>query len=448
MTRAGTPTDQRRPVRDADADRSAVGGISAAKQQRLYQCVSRFVSWLDRHGEVSLDFQSIYAGKYGQWAKSRYYRSRRTGTLAVAPLVLCEAVFPTARRFCYHPQRFPIGDAHYAMAFAKRYECAGNETDLCRAVHFLEALVASAVVGKHGIGWGYPFNWVTIDGVIPTGTSLITTLPYVYEAFRAVYVLTGEPKWREVLVLIAQHALYDYKSRDCGSLGKCSPYTPSLNDSGLVVNASAYRGFLLSQAAVDLGGSDYLAAAEENLEFVRRAQNPDGSWFYAMDGRRDFVDHFHTCFVLKSLLKAEQAIGSGVSNDAISRGLDFYLEHLFDHKDLPRPFARPPRLIVYRRELYDYAEAINLLTLAATWDERASVRRERVIDDVLERWQQGAGCFRTRQLWLGWDNVPMHRWGQSQLLRSLCGVLLEGATASRKGVQREPPMRPAGHHTA
>ena len=35
------------------------------------------------------------------------------------------------------------------------------------------------------------------------------------------------------------------------------------------------------------------------------------------------------------------------------------------------------------------------------------------------------GSFRSRRLHLGWDNVPMHRWGQSQMFRSLSFYLLK-----------------------
>ena len=38
-------------------------------------------------------------------------------------------------------------------------------------------------------------------------------------------------------------------------------------------------------------------------------QNPDGSWYYAVDGVRDFVDHFHTCFVMKGLAKVHALTG-------------------------------------------------------------------------------------------------------------------------------------------
>ena len=46
------------------------------------------------------------------------------------------------------------------------------------------------------------------------------------------------------------------------------------------------------------------------MNFVIASQNEDGSWYYSMDGQRDFVDHFHTCFVMKALAKIEQLTGS------------------------------------------------------------------------------------------------------------------------------------------
>ena len=41
------------------------------------------------------------------------------------------------------------------------------------------------------------------------------------------------------------------------------------------------------------------------MNFVLESQNADGSWYYSTDGERDFVVHFHTCFVMKALAKIE-----------------------------------------------------------------------------------------------------------------------------------------------
>jgi hypothetical protein len=193
------------------------------------------------------------------------------------------------------------------------------------------------------------------------------------------------------------------------------------------VNASAYRASLLAQAGTELTQPQYLEAAERYLRFVARAQNADGSWPYAVDGRRAFVDHYHTCFVLKSLTKAARLIDSPEAERAIDRGVAYYLGHLFDREGLPRPFARRPRLITYRRELYDYAECINLAVLLRQRFPALDSVLAHAVDDLIERWQRPDGSFRSRQLLLGWDHVPMHRWAQAQVFRSLCFLFAGGS---------------------
>src|SRR4029079_9812320 len=121
--------------------------------------------------------------------------------------------------------------------------------------------------------------------------------------------------------------------------------------------------FLLTKAALDFSEDRYRRQAEKNLYFVIESQNEDGSWYYAMDGKRSFVDHFHTCFVMKALAKIEALTGNRDCTSAIERGVAYYTENLFDEKRIPKPFTKATRLTVYKRELYDYAECINLAML-------------------------------------------------------------------------------------
>jgi hypothetical protein len=142
-----------------------------------------------------------------------------------------------------------------------------------------------------------------------------------------------------------------------------------------------------------------------------------------MDGERSFIDHFHTCFVLKALAKIEALTDDSRCTEAIERGLDYYMQHLFDRQRLPKPFAQAPRLTVYRHELYDYAECLNLATLLRGRFPQLDGILIRVLRDVLDRWQKRDGSFRSRKLLVGWDNVPMHRWAQAQMFRSLAFLL-------------------------
>lgn len=397
--------------------------MEKAQIAKVEASVARFTKWLDRYGETSWDHQSFYASKLGRAAKALYYRKPLLGTLAVAPMVLSEAFLPSARRLFWKRQRLPIADAHYAMGFAFLAQMQGGGGHHQRAVHFLEVLKETRCRGYEDYCWGYPFHWETRTGTFMEGTPLITTVPYVYEAFAQVYAIDKDPKWLPILRSIADHALNCYWEKETAPNAASCAYTPAPDAPSGVINASAYRACMLTQAARHFSDSRYQEAAERNLNFVLASQNADGSWYYALDGERDFVDHFHTCFVLKALAKIEQLTGCARCRAAIERGVDYYLKNLFDADGLPMPFSRRPRMTVYRHELYDYAECINLGVLLRGRFPGLDRVVNGVVADVLAHWQKSDGSFRARKLIFGWDNVPMHRWAQSQLFRSLTFLL-------------------------
>ena len=404
-------------------------------RQQLEAAVSNFVQWLARYGETSYDFQTFYAGTPGRKAKQLYYRSKPLGMLAVSPIIFCEAFVPSTRRFFFIRQRFPIADAHFAMGFASRFQITGDEADYRRAVHFLDVLLETRCPSPTGFGWGYPFDWEGIGGTVSQGTPLITTLPYVYEAFSQVYAIDGDERWRHTMRAIAEHALHDYRDYETSSNAATCGYTPDPRDRGMVVNANAYRAFLLTKAAVELDDQRYLQPARRNMHFVMEAQNADGSWYYSVEGKRPFIDHFHTCFVLKGLVKIDQLDPSSGCRSAIERGVRYYASQLFDEAGLPRPFSKAPRLTVYRRELYDYAECINLSTLLRGQFPELDRRWRTVVGDLLQRWLKNDGSFRSRHLYLGWDDVPMHRWAQSQTFRSLSAWIADDLGRDRAVAQ-------------
>jgi hypothetical protein len=424
-----------------------IGDTADPLADRVSEVLTGFIQWLGAYGETSWDFQSFFAGPVGGRAKALYYRRKFIGTAAVAPMVFCEAFLPSARRLFHHPMRFPIADAHYAMGFAFLYDATGDAPYLERAIYFLNELTTSRCPDFKEYCWGYPFDWVWRGGVIKQGTPLITTVPYAYEAFLQVYEivehrsefrpLTSDLRpldllgdYKQILQSIARHAANDIKDfRTSETASSCS-YTPF--DEGGVINAAAYRAFLLTSASQVLSRDDYWPIAERNLNFVLENQNPDGSWPYAVDGVRDFVDHFHTCFVMKALAKIRALTGHKGCDEALTKGVEYYLKNLFDEDGLPKPFSKAPRLTVYKRELYDCAECINLCLLLGDRFPQLETTLETVVTGILKDWIKPDGSFRSRRLHFGWDNVPMHRWGQAQMFRSLAYYLRETRKAEKR----------------
>jgi hypothetical protein len=379
--------------------------------------LERFADWLDNYGETSYDHQSYFAGPIGRRAKALYYKNKILGLLAVSPMIFSEAFVPQARKLFWKKQRLPIADAHYAMGFAFLHEMTGLDEFYRRSVHFLEILIETRCPGWEHFCWGYPFDWETRGGRVPAGRPLITTTPYAYEAFAHAHRIDGREEWDTILRSIAEHIANDFLDVETGPDSATCSYTPY--DGNGVINASAYRAAVLAEASVRFEDDRYWSIGRRNLNFVLENQQHDGSWLYAMDSVRDFVDHYHTCFVLKALSKIEKLMDHEGCRKAIDRGIEYYLENLFDEEGLPKPYSRAPRLTVYRNELYDCAEAVNIAVLLDGRYPELDKAADRVVRDILARWVKPDGSFRSRRLKLGWDNVPMHRWAQSQMFRSL-----------------------------
>ena len=98
--------------------------------------------------------------------------------------------------------------------------------------------------------------------------------------------------------------------------------------------------------------------------------------------------------MLKNLLKVWALTGDESVRDAVVRGYGYYLAHLIDEPGLPIPFAERARTTLHRRDLYDYAEGINLAQLARELVPEANGVLETLTRDLVERWQLADGSLR------------------------------------------------------
>jgi hypothetical protein len=408
-------TGSRPPAPAVQVGRPIVAAARAA--------VTAFVGWLDTYGETSQDPYDFWNTSVGGRAKALYHRGGVVGKLAAAPFVALDTLVPRSRVLARSRNRSAIGDAHFAMGFFALAQAvpADEARHVARGRSFLEALDGQRSPGYDDPAWGYTFDWTTRYDVWPAGLPMITTIPYAYEAFESGYEAAAEPSYLDTMEGIARFVAEQIPVTPTGPGAEAGGYTPI--DRRQVVNANAYRGFLLVTAGLRFERGDWEEAGRRNLAYVVNSLRADGSWPYSTDGTDVFVDNFHTCFVLKNLLKAWSLNSDEELRQAIVRGYGFYLTHLLDETGLPVPFAERARLTLHRRDLYDYAEGINLAHLARELIPEANDVLERLTSDLLERWQLADGHFVTRELVVGRNTVPYHRWAQSQTFRSLARLV-------------------------
>lgn len=390
----------------------------------LVDALKRHVAWQDVQGRLSQDQYDLWATHLGGRVKRSYYEGSRCGKLAGSGLVVLDAVVPPVRKLLRPPAAFPTADAHYVMGHHALGACVEGHNASERSAILLAALGRERSPGFDEYCWGYPFDWVSVSGTWAAGTPLITVTPYAYEAFEAYYEATCDTDSLEVMRSIAEWASQCLPQTDISPGVQASAYTPF--DTRRVINASAYRGHLLLTAGRRFERPDWIAAGDANLSFVLSVQRQDGSWLYAADGRDAFIDNIHTCFVLKNLAKSIEKTERCELGDALVSGYAFYKSALLDGSALPKPFAVTQRPSLVRRELYDFAEGINLALLMLDHDRDAEAILLLLIEELLRRWQLPDGHFVTRTTLLGSNTVPYHRWGQSQAFRALALAAAKG----------------------
>ncbi|HLI43042.1 MAG TPA: hypothetical protein VKU92_01055 [Acidimicrobiales bacterium] len=205
-----------------------------------------------------------------------------------------------------------------------------------RPERLVELLLGLAVPTEHGQGWGLSFpcasRFVRAEAMTPNA---YTTACAAGALLDAAAVLR-----RDDLVAAATAAL-SFVTEDLGWIrrpeGDYLRYWPGLD--APITNVQALVASVAARTARASGEERWSETAQVLARSVVVAQRGDGSWRYSEDGSADFVDSFHTGFVLDGLRGFLTWAGTSVHEVrvALERGLEYFRAHLFDERSaLPR----------------------------------------------------------------------------------------------------------------
>jgi hypothetical protein len=420
----------------ADHRRDAAGAAPQLRgetpQPLVLASVRKFATWLEKVGYASHDPYDVWGTRYGCWARKIYYEKGRIGLPLVAPLLVLDVAAPWLPRLFLKKCRYATADAQLVLAFLNLFRLTGEEGWLKKGTDLAEEILAYSIPGYSGHCWGYPFDWQNNKGMWPRNTPFITCTPYCFEAFLALHDATGEARYLEVASSIAEFIHEDLHDVPDGPDAAAGSYSPL--DHSMVINATAYRAFTLIEAAERFGRPEYRETALRHVRFILNHQREDGSWLYAVgNNAEEFIDHFHTCFVLKSLWKLNRVLQLPEVEESIRSGYAYYREHLFDADDNPKYFAIEPRFQLVRLEMYNFAEAITLGALLGTDLSEADTMAKTLARRLVEDYQLPKGPFVTRVFRGGFRHTtPFLRWPQAQLFYALTNLLAAGTNREGK----------------
>ena len=396
--------------------------------EELLDMAVKFADWLEKTGYATYDPYDIWGTKFGIWARQIYYHKEAIGLPLITPLLALEMLWPGGRSLFVKKARYATADGQLVLAFLNLHATTREQRWLDKAESLAEELKGYSISGYRGHCWGYPFDWQNLDGFWKSNTPYITVTPYCFEAYLRLFELTQKKSYLDLVLSIINFVAYEIQDTEVSPNASAGSYSPF--DRSKIVNTSAYRAFILFEVAYRFAKEAHKERAQRNLNFILQSQREDGAWLYAIgDSKQGFIDHFHTCFVLKNLYKLNRRLQSDTVRSAIHKGYEFYRRELFDSEGNPKYFALQARKQIIRLEMYNVAEAITLGTLLKDEIPEAFEMAHKLAMRVRQNYQLPDGHFVTRVYRGGVQHTfPFLRWPQAQMfyaVTNMLSVLLE-----------------------
>jgi uncharacterized protein YyaL (SSP411 family) len=263
----------------------------------------------------------------------------------------------------------PKGLALILRGYCELYKLTLDNTYLEYAYRVLDLLLSLRSEAEHYC-WGYNFPYQSRGNYHEAFCPNAITTSFAINAIVDLYKITKDSELLEVIDSVRSYIVEELLLMNEGDIAVFNYY---VKDKHITYNATAKVTESLAKI--------YDATKDENLEvlirggfnYVLRKQNKDGSWFYDDSPKGDWIDNFHTGYILVALLKAKQIMGFDYGDEEIQKGFDFHLKKQYTPDMIPRYYIQS----LYPIDTHCFAQSIitfsefNRLDLARRSLERA-----------------------------------------------------------------------------
>jgi hypothetical protein len=266
--------------------------------------------------------------------------------------------------------------------------------------------------------WGLKLHFSTrFVQAFPSTPNLFQTSNAIHALLDA-YQATGDAEFAAV----ASRAVDDCATHlgfVSTSAGRYCRYYPGMDTPVYNVNA------LLSAACwrlscLDIGAAEPHAEwATDLLKYVLKGQRPGGAWPYASHPAGQWVDGFHTGYVLEALGHFLESPLHNVVAAPLEIGIRHFTEALLDPDGCPRYFDRSR----YPIDVQNCAQAIQTIARLLPRGGLTTQLLERTVDCVVRELflpnDEGGGYFAAMRARRLRNNTPYVRWGQAPMMLAL-----------------------------
>ncbi len=382
----------------------------------IEQAFADLLAWCRSRDFAGYDPFDALNSRLFQSTPFRHSRTARliwTQVLKRAPLNLRPLVFVP-------PQKNSKGLALFALAALANYrrlKTAEAETD---ARELLDQLWQSRIQGYSGAAWGYNFAWQSSNFFAPQGTPMIVPTAFAARAMTEAHQTFADDNYLRIARSSCRFILNDLKRTVESEEEVCFSYSPL--DNTQIFNASLLAGETLASVGALTGETELCNLAIRAGRYVIRRQREDGSWAYGAEPGQQWVDNFHTAYVLLSLSRiAKFCSGAPVDLDSgLQRGFEFWRDRFFLADGWPKYYHDS----LYPADAHAAATAVITLLELQDLDRGALPQAERVAAWTIRNLRNRQGFFYYQRRRFYTVRTPYMRWTQGWMLYAL-GRFLE-----------------------
>ncbi len=368
------------------------------------------------------------------WLEKNDYRGYDTfdglSSKALRPLTfekpfLRQVVQQGVRRFPFNirpilgigKSRSTKGMGFLARGFMRLEEATGDAAWRSKAEMALQWLTNNKSSGYSGACWGNHFDYQARGNFyLPKGMPTVVWTSLIGQAFLDAFDRYKRASYLQVAVSACEHLL-----REVGTTAEedavCIGYTPA--HCSLVHNASTLSAALLARTYSHQPEESFRTLAEKALKYTARHQRPDGAWPYGEKPNQQWVDNFHTAYVLDSFKCYAQGTGDQQFHKTMMDGYAYWKETFFLADGTPKYYNHKTAPL----DIQCCSQAIDTLVFFQDLDADSLPLALNVALWTIQNMQDRSGYFYYRRYsrWLV-NKTPTLHWGQATMLCALAGL--------------------------
>jgi len=318
----------------------------------------------------------------------------------------------------------PKGMGLFLSTYIRKYRVSRLQEHFSLIEFFANWLDQNKTITGHGAGWGYNFDWPNRGFFAPAGTPTLVNTAFIGLSFLGLYdlalqgLLPENSIWNgskalDIAVSACNFVINDLNCLKDGDNQICFSYTPL--DHRFVHNANVLGAWLLAETFNVCKDQSLAGKASAAARFTISHQGQDGSWRYGIDRMDNWIDNFHTGFVLTGVKRTLQILNIHDFDELIRRGY-FYWKNQFSSTFGNIKYFQDKS---YPIDIHSISQTI-LTGLCFLEDDPTALEMvEKVYRFGLDHFQAKEGFFYYQKTPAYTIKIPYMRWSQAWMFWSL-----------------------------